>query len=249
MPIHDWKRVEAGVFHHFHQAWIQEIARALNRGVLPGDYYAMSEVFAAGFEPDVLTLHRPEGDGDGRSSTTSGPSGVLTLTPPRVQLAAESEREFYRRKQNSVVVHHVSGDRVVAMVEVVSPGNKSSRHALRSFLDKTSEMLDRRVHLLILDLFPPGPRDPRGIHAAIWEEYTGLEEALPADKLLTLASYESTETLRAFVEPVAVGDVLPDMPLFLRPGGHVPVPLEATYDAAFESVPGRWRRVLAGGAP
>ena len=158
----------------------------------------------------------------------------------------ETEREFYRRKQNSVAVRHVSGDRVVARVEVVSPGNKSSRRALRSFLDKTSEMLDRRVHLLILDLFPPGPRDPYGIHAAIWEEYTGLEEALPAEGPLTLASYESSETVRAFVEPVAVGDELPDMPLFLRPGGHVPVPLEQTYGAAFEAVPSRWRRVLAG---
>ena len=43
MPIHDWKRVEAGIFHHFHQAWIQEIARGLESGMLPGDYYAMSE--------------------------------------------------------------------------------------------------------------------------------------------------------------------------------------------------------------
>jgi len=249
VPIHDWTRVEAGVFHHFHQAWIQEIARALNRGVLPRDYYAMSELFAAGFEPDVLTLHSPAGDADERSPTTPGPSGVLTLTPPRVRHAAEAEREFYRRKQSVVAVRSVDDDQVVAIVEVVSPGNKSSRHALRSFLEKISEMLDRRVHLLILDLFPPGPRDPRGIHAAIWEEYTGLEENLPADKPLTLASYESADSVRAFVEPVAVGDELPEMPLFLRPGGHVSVPLEATYGAAFEAVPARWRRVFAGQTP
>jgi hypothetical protein len=136
------------------------------------------------------------------------------------------------------------------MVEVVSPGNKSSRRAIRSFLDKTSEFLDRRVHLLILDLFPPGPpgpRDPHGIHAAIWEEYTGEEPCLPADEPLTLASYESAETVRAFVEPVAVGDVLPEMPLFLRAGAHVPVPLGATYDAAFAAFPSRWRRVLSDG--
>jgi len=30
MPIHDWTRVEAGIFHLFHHAWITEIARALN---------------------------------------------------------------------------------------------------------------------------------------------------------------------------------------------------------------------------
>ena len=62
MPIHDWTRVEAGIFHHFHHDWITEIARALNHGILPADYYALAEQFAAGFGPDVLTL---QGEGNG----------------------------------------------------------------------------------------------------------------------------------------------------------------------------------------
>jgi hypothetical protein len=43
---------------------------------------------------------------------------------------------------------------------------------------------------------------------------------------------------------VAVGDVLPDMPLFLEPGVYVSVPLEATYQAAWRGMPDRWQRVL-----
>ena len=35
MPIHDWTRVDAGIFHAFHLSWIAEIARVLNRGQLP----------------------------------------------------------------------------------------------------------------------------------------------------------------------------------------------------------------------
>src|ERR687884_439463 len=31
MPVHDWTRVDAGIFHHFHHAWIAEISSALNR--------------------------------------------------------------------------------------------------------------------------------------------------------------------------------------------------------------------------
>ncbi len=27
MPVHDWTRVEAGIFHDFHHAWIEEIKR------------------------------------------------------------------------------------------------------------------------------------------------------------------------------------------------------------------------------
>ena len=48
----------------------------------------------------------------------------------------------------------------------------------------------------------------------------------------------------AFIEPVAVGDPLPDMPLFLEPEVYVNVPLEETYQAAFTVQPERWKRVL-----
>lgn len=39
MPIHDWSHVEAGIFHDFHHAWIEEIKRSLNTGLLPDDFY------------------------------------------------------------------------------------------------------------------------------------------------------------------------------------------------------------------
>ena len=135
----------------------------------------------------------------------------------------------------------MSGDRVVAFVEVVSPGNKATRHALRSFVEKAAELLEKRIHLLILDVQPPGRRDANGIHGATWEEVTGDEYIAPSGKPLTLAAYESALTVRAYVEPVAVGDTLIDMPLFLEPGAHVLVPLEVTYQAAWRAVPRRWQ--------
>jgi hypothetical protein len=173
----------------------------------------------------------------------------VLLVPPKARLVAETAADFYRRKQSHVAVRHVSGDRVVAMVEVVSPGNKASRNALRTFVEKAAELLEKRIHLLILDLHPPGRRDPHGLHAAIWEEISGQDCEEAAEKPLTLAAYESGLTVRAYVERVAVGDVLPEMPVFLEPGAHVPVPLEATYAAAFAAVPRRWRRVLEEAAP
>jgi hypothetical protein len=246
MPIHDWTRVEAGIFHDFHHGWIEELKRVLNTGILPDDYYALAEQHAAGFGPDVLALQETSNGTPVASSAatpSTGGTGVL-LAPPKVRLVGETDMEFYRRKQNTVTVRHVSGDRIVAMVEVVSPGNKATRHAVRALVEKAAELLDKRVHLLILDLHPPGPRDPQGIHGIIWEEIANQDYTAPADKPLTLAAYESGLTVRAYVEPVAVGDVLTDMPLFLEPGAHVLVPLEATYGTAFAAVPRRWRRVL-----
>jgi len=67
---------------------------------------------------------------------------------------------------------------------------------------------------------------------------------LPPEQPLTLASYECDTVTRAHVEPVAVGEVLRDMPLYLEAGNSVAVPLEATYRAAWQAVPRRWKGVL-----
>jgi hypothetical protein len=244
MPIHDWTTVDDGLFHDFHGAWIQAIKQALNDGVLPPDYYALSEQRTAGVIPDVLTLEGgpPEEPPDG------GGAGLLTARP-KAHTVEETDAAVYRRKQRAVTVRRTRGDRVVAVVEIVSPGNKDRPASLRTFVEKAADLLDKGVHLLIADLHPPGTFDPAGIHAALWEWLGETPAARPADKLLTVAAYEAGIEVTAFVEPVAVGDALPDVPLFLVPGGHVLVPLEQTYQAAWRTVPRRWRRVIAPDEP
>jgi len=247
MPVHDWTKVDAGIFHAFHHRWISAISDALNQGILPPDYYALPEQHAAGFGPDVLTLHgsrAPEPDSD--TSAHRGGAG-LVIERPRLEPTAETDMEFYRRKQNAIVVRHVSGDRVVAMIEIVSPGNKSTRHALRSLVEKAAQLIEKGVHLLLVDLFPPGRRDPQGLHAAIWEEIAGQEYEPPADKPLAVMAYESGLAVRAYVRHLAVGDALPEMPLFLERDACITAPLEQTYQLAFAAQPARWRAVLEAG--
>lgn len=242
MPIHDWTRVEDGIFHDFHHAWIEEIKRALNRGLLPSDHYALAEQHAGEFGPDVLTLERRAEHGRDRPE----PTGDLLIAPPKPRIKAETSAEFYRRKQSTVVIRHVTDDSVVAMIEIVSPGNKSSKAAMKKLVDKAAALFEREIHLLVIDLHPPGPRDPKGIHGAIWEHVSGQEYEPPADEPLTVVSYEANVTLKAYIEPVKVGGELPDAPLFLKPGGCVMVPLEATYQSAWDAVPRRWREVVEG---
>jgi hypothetical protein len=68
MPMHDWNRVDAGLYHHFHQRWAGELCDGLNAGVLPPGYFALVELKAFGREPDVLTLiGRPTTPPAGRS--------------------------------------------------------------------------------------------------------------------------------------------------------------------------------------
>src|SRR5206468_115725 len=132
----------------------------------------------------------------------------------------------------------------VAVIEIVSPGNKASRAQLRAFVAKSADLLCQGVHLLVIDLFPPGKRDPHGIHKLIWDELEERDIELPPDKPLTVASYSAGEVKTAYVEPVAVGDGLPDMPLFLEPETYVPAPLEATYQTTWGVFPAALKGLL-----
>ncbi len=124
------------------------------------------------------------------------------------------------------------------MIELVSPGNKDRRRSIQQFVDKAADLLDQGVNLLVVDLFPPGPRDPHGVHGLIADEFD--ESAgfrLPPGRPLTVASYMAGFGTQAFVDNLAVGDRLPDAPLFLTDEEYVPCPLEATYQQAFDVLP------------
>lgn len=159
MPMHDWTKVPDGIFHAFHHGWIWALGEALNAGRLPPDYYALPEQVAAGLGPDVLTLQ------DRHAGGPSDAGAVATASPPlarpSTRFMAETEGEFYRRRKKSIAVRHVIGDRVVAVLEIMSPD----------------------------------------------------------DKPLTTVSYDCDFTTRAYIEPVAVGDLLPERRYLSSPTG------------------------------
>jgi hypothetical protein len=235
--------VDAGIFHDFHAAWIPELRRVLNAGLLPPDYYALVEQIAGGVGPDVLTLQAPPGGGNSSQRDLQGTVAVA-VTPPKVRFTVRCDMDEYALKQRTVVIRHASNHRIVALLEILSPGNKSNRHAFRAFLDKAVAALAQGIHLLLIDLHPPGPRDPHGLHAALWERLTEESFAPPPEKPLTLAAYVARPVPTAYLEPVAIGDTLPDMPLFLDPEQYINVPLDATYGAAYEGVPRFYRAIL-----
>lgn len=243
MPVHDWTRVSDGTFHDFHYSWVLEIKRALKRGLLPKGYYVMAEQLGGALgAPDVLTLQavgkEPEPEGHLAGTAT------LTESPPVVHARATITRDPYARLQRTVVIRHRSDDRIVAMIEVISPGNKSSRHAIRSFLAKAVTALDGGVHLLLVDVHPPGPRDPNGIHGALLNEIGTEDYVLGSERRLTVVAYIGGAVVGAFVAHFAVGEPIPQMPLFLTRENYVRVPLEAAYMAAWEDVPPQYQEVL-----
>ena len=109
---------------------------------------------------------------------------------------------------------------------------------------KTADLIQQGVHVLVIDLFPPGRRDPQGLHKAIWDEFQEEEFEMPTGRPLTLASYSAGAVKTAYVESVGVGDELPAMPLFLEPEVYVAVPQEGTYRASWDVFPGALKGLL-----
>ncbi len=236
MPVHDWTRLEPGDFHDFHQSWVVEIKNALNGGLLPPDYMALAEQVTGRPIPDVVTQHTHA------SMDDSGGIAVASA-PPAARVIARFERINYAKRADRVVIRHGRG-KVVAIIEIMSPGNKDSRNAMRTFVEKAADILNQGVSLIVVDLFPPTPRDPQGIHKAIWDEFGDEPFEAPPGKPLTVASYLGGELPTAYVESVGLGDQLPSPPIFLSETRYIPAPLEATYMRTWAAYPALLKKII-----
>lgn len=231
MPLHDWTRVRPGMFHHFHNAWIYRLAERLNDGLLPPDLFAAGEQKAERLEPDVVAFRI-----DDRESVHG--RGVLAA------IHEESETLYALRRADRLVIRRVGDDRLVAVVEIVSPGNKTSRSRLQDLIDKICELVEGGNHVVVIDLFPPGRLAPDGLHVAFWDALAGEPaQGIAAGERLT-AAYCAGKTTSAYVQPVRVGESLPSPPLFLDETAYLPLPLEETYESVWKTYPAPWRTIV-----
>src|SRR5271156_4150329 len=133
MPLHDWSRVDAGTFHDFHNSWIVHLKETLNGGLLPQGYYALSEQHSGRFIADVLTLHASPLSAE----PLPPPMGGLALAeaPPKVErkLTVSAAARSHRR---TLTIRHVTGHRIVALLEIVSPANKDRLQHIEDFVAK-----------------------------------------------------------------------------------------------------------------
>jgi hypothetical protein len=217
--------------------------RTLNSGLLPEGYYALVEQVIGGAVPDVLTLERRDLPPTTPESLTELAEAVVL---PTATITLVAEAPLYPPRPRVIAIRHVSRDRLVAMIEIVSAGNKEDAAAVGSLVEKTVVALSRGVHVLLIDLHGPGTFDPDSLHGLVWAELGQPAVAAGPEKPFQVVSYRSVRRIDAFIEPLAVGDRLPDAPLFLTPAVHVKVPLEATYERAFEAVPTHLRRRVGG---
>ena len=252
MPMHDWTRATAGTYHDFHLSWIAAMRNKLNAGLLPAGLFAMAEQIIGGPSPDVVTLHdwpdAPASAGGAGSRGRGG--GVLVLpepsSPPQTEIVVPAG-PAYARKTSQVVIKHELGH-VLSVIELVSPGNKHSLSETRRIVDKSAALIHEGVHLLLVDPFPPTPRDQHGLANLIWHEIDATQD-LPffPERPLLAASFQARPLPIAHVTPFAVGDALPAMPVFLVEDRYITLPLDETYAEVWSVLPPPIRRVLEPG--
>lgn len=241
MPLHDWTRATPGMFPDFHSSWLTYLKNGLNKGRLPSGYYAMSEQRASLYGPDVLTLTTNPRPAPGPHP--GGGNGVAVAEP---RTAHRLVSHAVPTTGRTLTVRHAGGKRVVAVIEVVSPANKDRAEHVGDFAGKVVSLVRNGVHVVVVDILPPGSHDPGGMHPAIWAGLDTEPESVspPPDRPLTLAGYRAADKPVAYLEYAGIGLPLPDVPLFLDGDVFVNVPLEATYMTNYAELPAELKAEL-----
>ncbi len=121
----------------------------------------------------------------------------------------------------------------VAVVELVSPGNKDRPEHRRDFAVKCAAYLQQQVSVVVVDIVTERSAN---LHVQLIDLLERTEAApWPADQDLYAVAYRTTKekdawSMELWPEPLALGRPLPTLPLWLADNLAVPLELEASYE-------------------
>ena len=230
MPLHHWPNPRVP-WRSFHNHWIVRLVEYLNEGILPPGFQARPTEYIVGIEPDVLLLQEadnPTGNGPRPALREATTTAVL---PPPAELPIVGIYSAY------------DTSRLVAAIEIVSPGNKDRPQAVRAFVEKIIFLLQDGVHVMVIDVISlpqPPMRQPilerLGLAATTSEPGLWLSSycAIPED------SPHPHFTIKEWASQTPLNTSLPALPLFLQTDQqYVMVDLEQTYQETLAA--GRYR--------
>jgi hypothetical protein len=214
----------------FHGWWAAEIAAGLNHD-LPADYFAEFQVtLGARIEVDVATFREhgePEPLGAENGGGTAVEARVWTPTMPLATMPAAFPDDIEVQ-----VYSNDTGPKLVAAIELVSPGNKDRDDTRRAFAAKCAAYLQRGIGLIVIDVVTSRRANLHDELIAL----LGHAEAFvfPAPTPLYATAYrpahrQERNEIDLWREPLGVGQSLPVLPLAVRGLGCLRVDLEATY--------------------
>ena len=212
----------------FHGAWAAAMARLLNQGVLPSGYYAVPNIDRDGpVEIDVAALRE-----QGAAGTAEGQAAPQSWSPPAPGLAVAVELPAVDGV--SVQIFADDGDpRLTAAVELLSPRNKDRASARQAFAVKCVGYLQEGASVVVVDTVTTRRADLNAVILSL----LGVEAGSAVPTGLSAVSYravgrdEEAQQLQLWPAPLALGQPLPTLPMWIAPDLSVPLDLEASYQA------------------
>jgi hypothetical protein len=212
----------------FHSAWAGDIMGWLNR-MLPRRYRAYIQThLGRQIEADVTEYDRPAEPSEGQ---VNGPGtvAVQTYAPPVVALTLPV---VYPDDLEVQVMEQRGTRRLVAVVELVSPGNKDRPEKRAAFAAKCAAYLQRGIGVVTVDTVTTEHFHLHNDLAQVLRLPT--QYLLPQEQFLSAVSYrparrEERNELDVWPFPLTVGGPLPVVPLALKGTRAVPLDLETTY--------------------
>jgi hypothetical protein len=219
----------------FHGQWAGALAGALNAGGLPEGYFAEMQVTLAGGRIEVdVAAETARTNGVALPGGSSGGGVATEVSPAYAPPAPAAEWPAHFPDDVEVLVLGTEGGPTLAgAIELVSPRNKDRPEARRAFAMKCLAYLQQGVGVVVVDVVTSRRANLHAEMASLLPAGAGPAEAAP---LYTTAyrpfRRDDEDRLAAWVEPLAVGQGLVTMPLWLRGAGAVRVNLDATYSEA-----------------
>jgi hypothetical protein len=208
----------------FHTRFIVAISASLSH-LLPKGYYADVEqhVWLEGNEPNGREPFAvPDGYVAHKSATGEAGGGVATLVATTPVTEVTLPKPVKRKGHKFVRIVDQPGNRVVTVIEVLSPSNKESGDDREAYLNKRNEYLLSGTNIVEIDLLRDGERVPFGRPRPPIADYYALVSR--ADRFP-----------KASVWAFTVRDPLPVLPVPLKPAdGAVPLDLRASLDRAYD---------------
>lgn len=231
MPLHDHFHEPLALRRHwtaFHNAWATYISEDINERLPPG-YFAEANVQFS-IEIDVATWQEANGLPSAEAWRPAAPQLVVpfALTADIVE----------------VLVYHNQGGPVLAgAVELASPSNKDRQESRTAFVSKCAAYLYQGVGLVVVDVVTERRANlHQQLLALVSPETTEIAQSDLYTAGYRPLGHDGTAQLEIWHEALAIGQVLPTVPLWLRGLGPLPLDLEATYERTIQK-----QRVLVNG--
>ena len=214
-----------------HGMWPAMIVRQLIE-VLPEHYFAEPGVHLGTlYEVDIGTFRDPlpdSNEGDAREGSVA----VATYAPPKPTLTVEPrlpKQDVYEVRIYDSRRHR----RLVAAVEIVSPSNKDRPETRTAFVSKVAALLDQGICLSIVDVVTTSNFN---LYAELMDFLDSTDPALgdepPCTYAVTVRTRPEIERrlMDNWYHPLAIGQPLPTLPIWLTETSAVSLELESSYE-------------------